>query len=69
MNRYTSLYIKQINNKDLLNSSGSYIQCLVITANGKNLTKICNMHVLYGFTMLCSLQVYSKAIQSYVTAL
>ena len=31
---YTLLYIKQINN-DLLYSTGSYIQYLVITYNGK----------------------------------
>ena len=34
-NRYTPLYIKQINNKDLLYSTGNYIQYLVITYNGK----------------------------------
>ena len=31
----TLLYIKQINNKDLLYSTGNYIQYLVITYNGK----------------------------------
>ena len=34
MNRYTLLYVKQIN-KDLLYSTGTYIQYLVITYNGK----------------------------------
>ena len=33
-NRYTQLYIKQIN-KDLLYSTGNYIQYLVIAYNGK----------------------------------
>ena len=33
--RYTLLYIKQINNKDLLYSTGNYIQYPVITYNGK----------------------------------
>ena len=33
--RYILLYIKQINNKDLLYSTGNYIQYLVITYNGK----------------------------------
>ena len=39
MNRYTLLYIKQINNKDLLYSTGNYIQHLVITYNGKEFEK------------------------------
>lgn len=30
----TNLYIKQINNKDLLSSTGSYFQYLVIVYNG-----------------------------------
>ena len=36
---YTVLYIKQINNKDLLHSTGNYIQYLVITDNGKDSEK------------------------------
>ena len=35
INRYTLLYIKQIKNKDLLYSTGNYIQYLVITYNEK----------------------------------
>ena len=35
INRYTLLYIKYISNKDLLYSTGNYIQYLVITYNGK----------------------------------
>ena len=35
ISRYKLLYIKQINNKDLLYSTGNYIQYLVITYNGK----------------------------------
>ena len=35
INRYIPLYIKQINNKDLLYSTGNYIQYLVITYNGE----------------------------------
>ena len=35
-NRYTPLYVKQINNKDLLYSTGNYIQ---LTYNGKELEK------------------------------
>ena len=33
--RNTLLYIKQINNEDLLYNTGNYIQCLVINYNGK----------------------------------
>ena len=35
IHRYTQLYIKQINNKDLLYRTGNYIQYLVITQNRK----------------------------------
>ena len=35
INRYTQLYIKQLSNKDLLYSTGNYIQYLVITYNVK----------------------------------
>ena len=35
INRYTLLYIKQINNKDLLKSPENYIQYLIIIYNGK----------------------------------
>ena len=35
INRYKILYIKYITNKDLLNSTGNYIQYLVINYNGK----------------------------------
>ena len=41
INRYTLLYIKQIDNKDLLYSTGNYIQYLVITYNGKESEKEC----------------------------
>ena len=34
VNRYAPLYTKQIN-KDLLHSTGSYLQYLIITYNGK----------------------------------
>jgi len=36
---HTLQYIKQITNKDLLYSTGNYIQCLVITYNGKESEK------------------------------
>ena len=35
INRYKLLYIKQINNKDLLYSTGNYVQYLVMIYNGK----------------------------------
>ena len=39
--RYTLLYIKWIINKDLLYSTGNYIQCLIVTYNGKESEKEC----------------------------
>ena len=38
-NRYTLSYIKQINNKGLLYSTGNYIQYLAVAYNGKVLGK------------------------------
>ena len=35
INKYMLLYLKSINNKDLLSNTGDYIQYLVITYNGK----------------------------------
>ena len=35
INRYTPLYIKQVNNKDPWYSTGNYIQYLALTYNGK----------------------------------
>ena len=42
MNRYTPLYIKLINKKKLLYSTGKYIHYLVITYNGKDSEKELN---------------------------
>ena len=39
INRYTPLDIKQVNNKDLLYSTGNYIQYIIITYNGKESEK------------------------------
>ena len=39
INRYTLPHIKQINDKDLLYSTGNNIQCLVITYNAKKYEK------------------------------
>ena len=39
INRYTLLYIKWINNKDLLYSNEKYIQYLIITYTGKESEK------------------------------
>ena len=35
INRYKPLYIKHVNNKDLLYNTGNNIQYLIITYNGK----------------------------------
>ena len=35
ISKYTLLYIKYVINKDLLYSTGNYIQYLVVTYNGK----------------------------------
>jgi len=40
VNRYTQLYIKYTSNQDLLYSTGSYIQYLIIAYNGKESEKI-----------------------------
>ena len=37
---HTLLYIKETNNKDLLQSTGNYIQCVVITYSGKESGKV-----------------------------
>ena len=39
INRYTLLYIKQINNKGLLYNSGNYSQYFIISYNGKESQK------------------------------
>ena len=39
INKYTLLYVKQVNGKNLLYSTGNYIQYLVITYNGKESVK------------------------------
>ena len=39
INRYTLRYIKQINNRDLLHSTGNSTQYLVITYDGKESEK------------------------------
>ena len=39
INIYTLLYIKQINNKDLLHSARNYTQYLIITYSGKESKK------------------------------
>ena len=54
INRYTLLYIKQINNKDLLYSTGNYTQYLVITCNGKETEKDTYIYThIYTHTYVC----------------
>ena len=50
INIYTLLYIKQLNNKDLLYSIGNYSQYLVINYNGKESEKeqICMYIYIYN---------------------
>ena len=48
-NAYTVLYKKQINNKNLLYSTGKYLQYLIIIYNEKNLKM--NMYI---FTCMCT---------------
>ena len=53
INRYTLLYIKQINNKNLLYSTGNYIQYLVITYNGKEFEKEKDIYI-YTESLCCT---------------
>ena len=41
INGYTLLYIKEMNNKNLQNSTGNYTQYLVVIYNGKESEKEC----------------------------
>ena len=41
ISKYILLYIKQVNNKALLYSTGNYIQYPVINHNGKGHEKVC----------------------------
>ena len=51
MNRYKLLYIKQVNNKGLLYSTGNYIQYLVTNYNGKESEKIQRYILLNHFAV------------------
>ena len=53
INRYTILYIKEIN-KDLLFNTGNYIQYLVITYNGKDLKKYISIYVHITESLCCT---------------
>ena len=54
INKYTLPYIKQINNKDLLYSTGNYIQYLIITYNGKELRKRIYIHTHKTESFCCT---------------
>ena len=61
-NRHTLLYKKRITSKDLLHTTGSYIEYLVITYNGKESEKITYIgkeykyiHIFYITASLCSI--------------
>ena len=66
INIYISLCIKQINNKNLLYSTGNYIQHSVITFNGKESERINKyMYVqLYTHTHSSHFAVHKKMIQN-----
>ena len=61
MNRYTLLHIKQIKNKDLLYSTGNYIQHLVITSNGEESEK---EHV---YTYICMTELLCCTLKTNIT--
>ena len=58
VSKYKLLYMKQINNKVLLYSTGNYSQYLVIIYNGKESEKECilkyiNIHIIESFCCTC----------------
>ena len=62
--RCTLSYIKQVNNKDLLYSTGNYILYLVINYNGKELKKYRYIHIyveLNHFSVHLKLTQYCKS--------
>ena len=59
ISRYKLLYIKQINNKLLLYSTGNYIQCPLINHNGKEYEK----EYVYIYIYNWITAVYQKLIQ------
>ena len=62
--RCTLSYIKQINNKDLLYSTGNYVHYLVINYNGKELKKYMYIHIyveLNHFSVHLKLTQYCKS--------
>ena len=56
INRNTQLYMKQINNKVLLYSTGTYIQYLVITYNGTEFEKEYTHIFFFRFFFLVQLK-------------
>ena len=64
--RYTLLYTKRINAKDLLHSTGDYIEYLVITCNGKESTyNIDYIKVIYITETNIRLQTNYMSIKSW----
>ena len=59
ISRYTLLYIKQINNKALLYSTGNYLQYLIINYNGKNLKINIYLYYIYITESLCPTLTYN----------
>ena len=63
INRYTLLYIKQINNKDLLYTTEKYIQYFLITCNGKESEKEYIYMYIYTHVYMNHVAVHLKLIQ------
>ena len=64
---YTLLYIKQINSKDLLNSTENSIQYFVITYKGKESEKVYVYVYIYIFYMYVKYGIYVNAMYIYIT--
>ena len=62
INRYTLLYIKEINNKDLLYSTGNYMQYLVITYNAKESEKEYILLYIYSVIYITESLIYIYSV-------
>ena len=56
INRYTVLYIKQINNKNLLYNTGNYIQYAIIAYNGKESEKEKTIYICIAESLCCTVE-------------
>ena len=65
INRYTLLYVKQMNNKDLLYSTGHYIQYLVITYSGKEYEKHIYIYICITESLCCTPETNTTLLINY----